>query len=374
MQQNIDQCFRQYDQLLTRYAQYWQFNPFECPQWPWQLTTDAIQSLVSPALAHLPEPAKVGAPQTESLEPLPFWLTSGIQGRKLAQIEGFIAQVTSHQPVIEWCAGKGHLGRLLSTQRQLTVTSLEWQQSLCQQGQHLAQRHNITQQFQHCDVMALQSGSLPHDHSLIALHACGDLHRRLLEQFTQTPAATLYLAPCCYHLQADDCYQPMSVLARQSALQLVKSDLKLAVQDFVTAGQRTARLRDTEQLWRLVFQLYRAELTGDKSYRPLPSVAKQAFNAELADFMAWACAQQQLSEPSKQQVQQLLPRARQRLQLVRELDQIRQLFRRPLELWLLLDRALFLHEQGYEVTLQQFCRYQDSPRNTLIIAHSQSNN
>ncbi|MNY82370.1 hypothetical protein D3C86_2244270 [compost metagenome] len=47
---------------------------------------------------------------------------------------------------------------------------------------------------------------------------------------------------------------------------------------------------------------------------------------------------------------------------------MRGLFRRPLEVWLLLDRALYLQEQGYAVRLGTFCDYRLTPRNLLLLA------
>ena len=58
----------------------------------------------------------------------------------------------------------------------------------------------------------------------------------------------------------------------------------------------------------------------------------------------------------------------QRLAEVRNLELVRGLFRRPLELWLLLDRALLLEEQGYRVRLGTFCPSQLTPRNLLLLA------
>ncbi|PAV71732.1 hypothetical protein WR25_08435 [Diploscapter pachys] len=57
----------------------------------------------------------------------------------------------------------------------------------------------------------------------------------------------------------------------------------------------------------------------------------------------------------------------QRLAEVRNLEQVRNLFRRPLEMWLVLDRALFLQEQGYSVRLGVFCDYPLTPRNLLLL-------
>jgi len=53
---------------------------------------------------------------------------------------------------------------------------------------------------------------------------------------------------------------------------------------------------------------------------------------------------------------------------VRNLELLRGLFRRPLELWLNLDRALFLVEQGYVVRLGSFCETAFTPRNLLLLA------
>ncbi len=53
---------------------------------------------------------------------------------------------------------------------------------------------------------------------------------------------------------------------------------------------------------------------------------------------------------------------------MRNLELVRGLFRRPLELWLLLDRALFLEEQGYQVRLGTFCAHELTPRNLLLLA------
>ena len=50
------------------------------------------------------------------------------------------------------------------------------------------------------------------------------------------------------------------------------------------------------------------------------------------------------------------------------MELVRHLFRRPLELWLVLDRALFLQEQGYRVELREFCPRHLTPRNILIHA------
>jgi hypothetical protein len=47
---------------------------------------------------------------------------------------------------------------------------------------------------------------------------------------------------------------------------------------------------------------------------------------------------------------------------------VQQPFRRCLEMWLVLDKALFLAENGYQVEISQFCSRAMTPRNILIHA------
>lgn len=310
----------------------------------------------------------------QALPSFPFWLTNGIGGRKLAQVRYFIAQLPPLQgKALEWCAGKGHLGRLLvaqsSAEASLRVTSVEWQQTLCEAGAELAKKHQLEQQFQQLDVLtaAGQAVLANHDH-VVALHACGDLHVSLLRNTVAHGSANIHLAPCCYHLTAQADYQPLSARARQSPLQLSRNDLKLAVQGQVTAGARVAKLRQTEVTWRLAYQVLRERYAQADSYRPLVSVPKHWFAAAFADFAAWAAEQHGWVLPTQVDLDSALAQGALRYLDVKRLDLIRHIFRRPLELWLLADRALYLQEHGYQVSLKAFCDYKVTPRNVLLQA------
>ncbi len=50
------------------------------------------------------------------------------------------------------------------------------------------------------------------------------------------------------------------------------------------------------------------------------------------------------------------------------LSLVRHAFRRAIELWLVLDLASFIAEQGYEVEVGSFCDRKLTPRNILISA------
>lgn len=385
--------FKQYTDMLQQYRPFWQVLPFACNTLPWQGT--AVQQLLQqltesqlaaleqdpvaqqqlfqpffPALFQLPEPDKVGGKTAVPLPALPFWLENGIAGRKLLQIEA-LCQHWPQQPlpVLEWCAGKGHLGRILAHRFAQPVVSVEWQQSLCEQGAQLARQFQLSQQFICADVLLQPfSGVLVPQQQVVALHACGQLHISLLQQVVAAGCQRLQLVPCCYHLISDDHYQPLSALGQQTDLYLSKQDLKLVVQGQVTGGGRTERLRHTEVLWRLAYDELRKQLTGKKAYQPLASVAKHWFTTDFTAFANWAAQQHQLCLPPAFDAAPYLQRAGQRLLQVRKIELVRHLFRRPLELWLALDKAIYLQQHGYSVSLTEFCDYQLTPRNLLLQA------
>ena len=382
-----------YIKVLSQFRQYWQFSPFQLPDpdWPDELKHDlarlsskdvaAMSASVDlqqqffhayfPDLYALPLVTEQGK---AAVEPPPFWLSNGMSGRKLAQITAFIAQLpVVEESCVEWCSGKGHLGRVLAFNHNRHVTSLEWQQSLCREGAQLAAQHHLNQQFIQADVLNddLKPLLQQAEHAL-ALHACGDLHIELMRQGASCGLARMTIAPCCYHLIQAAQYNGISTAVQQhlqaTNLQLKRADLKLAVQGQVTAGARIEKLRHIEITWRLAYHALYQSMTGERHYRPLRSVAKSIFTSSFPEFAQWASAQHQLQLPQHLDWSAYLAKGQLAAKNVAKLELVRQLFRRPLETLLVLDRALYLNEQGYHTQVLEFCDYQLTPRNFLIRA------
>ncbi len=308
------------------------------------------------ALPRLQEPHEV--PEESASRHMP--------GRKRAQIGAFAAGVGPvARPVLEWCAGKGHLGRHLARRWGVPVISLEWDGALCADGERLA--GGVGQTFVQADALAAASAGLLTGRHALALHACGDLHLALLRGAVAQAAPALDLAPCCYYRIATPDYLPLNADAN---LRLSRDELHLAVTETVTAGTRERRERDRAQAWKLAFLEWRAArgVARDKTFKPAPAAwmadgfaawierlaAREGFASDEADWPAWEAA------------------GWRRLAEVRRLELARLAFRRPLEIWLALDRALFLARHGYRVRLAEFCGRELTPRNILISARREN--
>jgi len=120
---------------------------------------------------------------------------------------------------------------------------------------------------------------------------------------------------------------------------------------------------------RLAFDLLQRRLRGVDEYLPTPSLPPAWLDKDLAGYCRDLAALKGLADPGPlHDWAELETQGWQRLAEVRNLELLRALFRRPLELWLLLDRALYLQNQGFTVRLGTFCPRQLSPRNLLLLA------
>ncbi len=224
------------DSYLTELQIYWKFAAFHQDDYPWiasneqlanwldSLSPQQVQdylsdsSLAYPILQQHVQTLLSTADQLfnipalkKSEEDYPFWLKTGIKGRKWQQISEFAEQIESTQPILEWCAGKGHLGRLISWKHSAPVISVEWQQTLCELGKKQADKLSIKQKFVQADVLQGQADNcVCQEQHAIALHACGDLHLRLIALAKQNRTQQLSISPCCYHLIQSEYYQPIS--------------------------------------------------------------------------------------------------------------------------------------------------------------------
>lgn len=388
--------FTALDTFLTTHQALWKPRPFTHLQLPWEASypelaswlrgrslQDAENAHNHPAnLADAPEPfaslaalsaelSAVGELPGHALEAASQRLNVDVPGRKWQQIEAFGSRLSfASQPThwLDWCSGKGHLGRrLLSTGQQLT--SVEYDPALVASGQALSQRHQLNAQHVEQDVLAADASAvLNARHTPVALHACGDLHVRLMQLASAAGCRQMAIAPCCYNRINRTEYQASSLAASGSLLRLSLEDLALPMSETVTAGARVRRQRDTSMARRLAFDLLQRQLSGIDQYLPTPSLPSAWLEKTFADYCRDLAALKELSTIGSQDWPAVEAAGWQRLAEVRNLELLRGLFRRPLELWLNLDRALFLAEQGYVVRLGTFCDAPLTPRNLLLLA------
>jgi hypothetical protein len=407
---NLEQHFLKLDKLLSKTCQWWQFAAFHSLESRWKTLAPELHHLLEQRSAlidssELIEPSVVSVAITANFSkinlhefipelseinqltqipkniakvdaPTCRWQYQ-IAGRKWSQITRFVPHIPKRQKVLEWCSGKGHLGRLTASHGASSLLSLEWQAALCDTNRELNQRLAINDycdaQVNQCDVMSEAiTKHLNHHQFPIALHACGDLHTRLIKQVAEHNMHGVCLAPCCYNLISAETYQALSTMAKQSHLSLSKLDLSLPLRQTVTAGQREQREQSQEKLWRMAFDCWQRQVRFTDEYMPLPTIPKRILKSNFKTFIQWTSEVKQHPELMKnsQSIDALaiLDAAQKRMPGIQQMEWVQHHFQRAIEIWLLLDQALYLQENGYQCEIFEFCEQRFTPRNLMLKA------
>ncbi len=334
---------------------------------------------------------------------LPPRLRWEVPARKQQQVMRFIKALErtgvlaeTRGEVVDWCAGKGYLGRALAA-RGAQVTYVEQVGERCVAGRRLDRRARTNGRWLTADAHDPRAHQTLEGRLAVALHACGELHRELVERGVERGASALAFAPCCYHREhrrrqtepagqsaerrwvlavprppARWHYQPLSRRGRDAveaglAPRLDEHALRLATASQQVARPRVIALRDRERAFRLALDPLLREATGEDRYLSLPPLPTAWLRLDFEGFVARLG--QELSLPLHcADTAAAEARGWRRLHRVRALGLVRGLFRRSIELWLAADTGRLLEERGYEVHLGTFCPPRITPRNLLIVA------
>ncbi|MCB9681767.1 MAG: methyltransferase [Alphaproteobacteria bacterium] len=295
-----------------------------------------------------------------------------VRGRKWTQVGAFLAAVepvvrTVDGPVVEWCAGRGHLGRTLAAHLDRPAWLLERDPHLCAPPEGIAEHPDVA----HRQVDVLDDavfGLVPERAALVGLHACGRLTDRLFEAAWRRDAAMVAASPCCPHrLYGPDHHAPRSRRAAAHGLAPTLDLLRLAVLDEVVATPRRRTLRRREQWLRIAVDLLARQHTGHDVHHGFRTVDRNTFDLPLDRFVREVVVPLGVPVPDVFDADALGRAATVELARQRALGLVRMLFRRPLELWLALDRAVGLAERGWRVDVGTFCAREATPRNLLIV-------
>ena len=296
-----------------------------------------------------------------------------VPGRKWAQVERFAAAVLPAAPevrqVVDWCGGKGHLGRTLAALTARPATVVELDGALGDEARMLARRAGATLTFAEADALTPAAGRLITDDALVVgLHACGGLTNALIDGAGARDPAEVAVSPCCYHRAHGDALgtTPLSRAARGARLALDHSVLRLATADEVVAPLRQRRGRRRENAWRLGYDLLLREASGDDVYTPLGPLPPALVGLPFGDFCQQLAARRGDRLPPRWDPGHAEAAGVERARTARALGLVRAIFRRPVELWLALDRAMALQERGYAVGVAEFCPRAVTPRNLMI--------
>ncbi len=390
--------FKRLTALLNREEQLWRERPFVQLPVSWEADRPALSAALrglSPEAVDAFESQPTTAPCVRAavpelireLEGVCHWpalsaaeafsrgaAPKRVARRKWQQVVSFVETVAARVPDgvhrwVDWCSGKGGLGRMLAATFEQSVTCIEKRSSLCDTGRREADLAGLPLSFNCLDVLEDGAGDLlDADTGVAALHACGHLNTALVRQGIARGVPFMAIAPCCYQRIDGMRYHPLSEVACRYDVPLTRHQLRLPSLNETMTTDRKRAMRRREHAFRLGVDLLQRQQSGKDEYRALGPVKPGWLKHDFAHFATRIATARDIVLPDRIDWDAAEQRGWERFHTVSALGLARGLFRRAIESWLVLDRALFLEANGYSVRIGTFCDEILTPRNLVIIA------
>lgn len=297
--------------------------------------------------------------------------------RKRAQIDAFsrviLPLASDAERIVDVGSGHGHLTREIAERIARPVVGLERSSHLALRARDLASGGSVAGAapaaltFAITDVLA---DGLPvaDGDCLIGLHACGDLADAMVESVARA-RASLAVVGCCL--------QKRRALSRRSLCAGDRDDLELprallglsnmTPRDVGVEATRSENLAGRERRLAL-HRLLAAGGPGLRLGAEIEGLNRRAAQGDLLTLVERAFALRSRPRPSDQAIDEAASWARAQHARSRRLSLPRVLLARALEVFVLLDRAVYLEERGFAVAIGALFPASVSARNLALVA------
>ena len=320
-------------------------------------------------------------------EKLEDWAFKGVKFKKRHEIQKIIPvlkklnQLKPYHHIVDIGGGVGHLARTLAHYHGIESVSLDTNEEFQQLGKKRAERFRKLPIAKPLSFVNLTFGD-PHDEEklkeivnptslVIGLHTCGNLANDVLKTSLAFNTFGLLSFGCCYHKMNPETDFPQSLAFKKYHLPMTLHSLTLATR---AHGAIVKSEYDTKRLVKffryiLHFWLYeKHQLTdvfdvGENNTRD--------YHGLFSDYAIPKLRNLNLPIPEKHVLDEFYQHYSKssHMQKLYVANLLRWQLGRALEVYLLLDRSVYLLEKGYIVRLESYFDESLSPRNLGILAY-----
>jgi SAM-dependent methyltransferase len=292
--------------------------------------------------------------------------------RKRAQIDAFarviVPLASGATRVVDVGSGHGHLTRAIAERIARPVVGLERDGALARRARALFSDGDAV--FAVTDVLRDGLRLLPGD-CAIGLHACGELGDAMVESASavEGPAAVA-LVGCCLQKRRAASRRPLVANhAFGDALELPRPMLglsNLTARDDGVEATRADNLAGRQRRLAL-HRLLSARVGSLRLGAEIDGLNRRASHGELASLVARAFEHRGLDAPSPSDIEQAAVWAGAAHARSRRLSLPRSMLARVLEVFVALDRAVYLEERGFTAAVGTVFSPEVSARNLAVL-------
>ncbi len=331
------------------------------------------------------------SPESHSLAlaPLENWAYQGVKKKKRHEIDRMAPaikktfQELNCKRVVDIGGGVGHLARVLAHYYQMPTTSIDQNQEFQKIGKHRVQKFRKLPGA--CDVTFINAvldledktqilaKEINRESFLLGLHTCGALANTLIRSAEKFKSTALFNFGCCYYRMNPevDLWQSQFYQSHHFP-KLNLYGLTLATRSHAEDDRSTFDTKIRVKLYRNALHLFLLEKYHNKYETDVGEcpihIYWQPFSHYIGMKLKELNLQHHYTEKEFEDFYQR-PDIQKTLRTIILCNLIRWQLGRALEVYLLLDRVLFLEEHEYQVSLKTYFQESLSPRNIGILAH-----
>ncbi|MGE3609759.1 MAG: methyltransferase [Bacteriovoracaceae bacterium] len=301
--------------------------------------------------------------------------------KKLAPFVNDFYQKNKVERIIDIGGGIGLLSQTLNKEYNLKITSVDMDAVLQKTGQDRHEKNarhpenKIEYLNLRVDADNLAFGNiLLSNHITLGLHTCGSLANDQMKASVKKKIKGMINFGCCYHkLEKDPQGQNISKFAQglKEKIEMNHFALTLASRAHRKMDEKDYDLKLKVKLYRYAIHFLLHDHYGFRELVTLGNSSPKLYDESFGTYVLEQLARiQVLPKHTKEELDAYFEDTERQNLIWKMLAAglIRNALGRLLELYILLDRAIFLEENGYTVDMMEFFQEEISPRNIGLIA------
>jgi hypothetical protein len=325
--------------------------------------------------------------ETYNPEPLPAWAYKKVKEKKKHEIDCLrevilpLKEKTGFTKMADIGGGIGNLSRIMAHYHSLPTTCLDMNEDFLEKGRLRRSKYPLPKGAAKLEFekfkFGIDTGDVVEKHfatdSLtLGLHTCGPLALEHIRSFHHYKGKAMLNFGCCYAKLHPIEETNISDFAKEHPLEFTIHGLTLATRSHSTMTFDEFLLKKRVKSFRYSLHLFLKEVLGHTEFATIGEALPSVY---WGDFSQYALLKlEKIGEvdlPSKAELDQFYqdPKIQDQVHKMFLANIVRWQLGRVVEFTIILDRCLYLKEQGHKVELLQVFNEELSPRNLGILSY-----
>ena len=320
--------------------------------------------------------------------PLEDWAFQGVKKKKKHEIQKIVPVLKrvrkdlNFESVVDIGGGVGHLSRILSHYHKIPSVSIDQNNDFQSIGKQRLLKFRKIEGAQDVQFMNLTFGkdedlndlkTVFHHKSMgLGLHTCGPLANTLIQATIDHKTLGLLSFGCCYHKMKAELDFPLSRFYKENTFPMLNLyGFTLATRSHAEMTFDTYKTKERVKNYRYALHIFLMKHFNNNTFTDVGechlSLYWKPFNFYIAEKLEHLKIKHSFSDQDFNDFYHD-PKLQRELRVMFLCNIIRWQLGRAMEVYIQIDRCLYLEENGYNVTFEQYFDEALSPRNLGILA------